>query len=121
MNHIEIVVTGVGPTGLTLHCVDKGCRAFVFINAPALDATEITTTGVQVLSLGLMVGPLTSWEHLQGFGIPEEEIAIRAPQDLELLRQWRAWLDDNGFAGTLCMYEVYGPGEECVEVTAAEP
>ncbi len=118
LNDVTFVVGGDGPSTLALTCVDSGCRALVSIMAPALNATVVSTAGVQVVTLGLMVGPLTSWEQLQGFGIPENEILVRAPQDLQLLRQWRAWLDDNGFAGSLCVYE---PAQECVEVTATEP
>ena len=118
LNRVVLEMIGDGPSALALTCADSGCRASVTIQAPGLDGTVISTTGVQVVGLGLMVGPLTSWEHLQGFGVPEQEILVRAPQDLDLLRQWRAWLDDNGFAGSLCVYE---PAQQCVEVTAQAP
>lgn len=116
LNKVVLQVAGDGPSAVAITCADTGCRASVSIMAAALDATEISIAGVQIVQLGIMVGPLTSWEHLQGFGIPEREIQIRAPQDLELLREWRAWLDDNGFAGSLCVYE---PSQECIEVTAS--
>ena len=105
LNQVELGVSGDGPSDLALTCVDSGCRASVTIHAAALDGPVISTAGVQVVKLGLDVAPLTSWEFLQGFGVPEQEIGLSAPQDLAIIRQWRAWLDDNGFAGSLGLCE----------------
>ena len=115
LNQVIVEITGDGPTDITLHCVDTGCRARVLIQAAALDEPEIAVGGVQIVILQLAVGPLTSWEFLQGFGVPEQEIRLSAPQDLAIIRAWRAWLDDNGFTGSLATCE---DGQECVEVTA---
>ena len=110
-------MSGDGLSDLAFACVDTGCRASVSIHAVALNDPVISMAGVQVVTLGLDVAPLTSWEFLQGFGVPEQEIGLSAPQDLDLLRQWRAWLDDNGFAGSLCVYE---HAQDSAEVKATE-
>lgn len=118
LNQVRLGVSGDGPSDLAFACEDTGCRASVSIHAAALDGPVISTAGVQVVRLGVDAAPLTAWEFLQGFGVPEQEINMSAPQDLAIIREWRAWLDDNGFTGTLGVCEA---GQECIEVTASEP